>query len=138
MSVFYPMLILVLFTCIICLVLGLSRLISIKNGEVNPKQYRLMSGYEEPVHLKKLNRNYLNLFEIPVLFYIAGCVMLALKIETPELIALAWAFVVVRFIHSYIHITYNHPLHRFLIFGVSLLIVVAMWIMIALNLPSLS
>ncbi len=136
MSVIYPMLTLALFTCLICIILGSARLISIKKGEVNPKQYRLMSGYEEPAHLKKLNRNYLNLFEIPVLFYVAGCVMLALNLQSSVLITLAWAFVVVRFVHSYIHITYNHPLHRFLVFGVSVLIVVAMWIIIALNIPA--
>lgn len=138
MSIFYPMMTLAIFTCVICFILGSARLMSIKKGEVNPKQYLLMSGYEEPIHLKKLNRNYLNLFEVPVLFYVAGCVMLALNIHTPTLLALAWAFVVVRFLHSYIHITYNHPLHRFLIFGVSVLIVVVMWIVIAFNLPSMA
>ena len=39
----------------------------------------------------------------------------------------AWAFVISRVIHSYIHITYNHILHRLAAFAVSGFILIFMW-----------
>jgi len=48
------------------------------------------------------------------------------------MLGLAWAFVVLRVIHSIIHVTYNNPMHRFLVFLLSSSIVLVMWIQLVI------
>ena len=71
--------------------------------------------------------NFKNLFETPVLFYVAIAVSLILWIHNPLLDSLAWAYVVLRAVHSLVHITYNNVIHRFTVYFSSTLILWAMW-----------
>ncbi len=78
--------------------------------------------------------NLRNLFELPVLFF-AVCVALAmLDLVTPLQLALAWTFVALRTAHSLIQITYNRVMHRFTVFLLGLLCLMAMWIVFAIQL----
>ena len=57
--------------------------------------------------------NFRNLFELPVLFYLA-LVVAAIMAQTGVAVqALAWTFVALRVLHSWIHCTYNKVMHRF-------------------------
>lgn len=71
--------------------------------------------------------NFMNLFELPVLFY-ALCLVLYMtgRIDFAY-IGLAWGFVALRVVHSFIHLTYNKVMHRFMAYalgGVVLLVMV--------------
>ena len=57
--------------------------------------------------------NFRNLFELPVLFYVALVVAAMTGQVNATTIALAWAFVLLRIVHSAIHCTYNEVMHRF-------------------------
>ena len=57
--------------------------------------------------------NFRNLFELPVLFYVALVVAAITGQVNATTIALAWAFVLLRIVHSAIHCTYNKVMHRF-------------------------
>ena len=78
--------------------------------------------------------NYRNLFELPVLFYLA----LALCANTGHVnvwtLSLAWLFVATRVVHSWIHCTYNRVIHRFYAFVSGYFVLVMLWIVIALGL----
>ncbi len=63
--------------------------------------------------------NYRNLFEAPVLFYLALVVAALTWQWSPLVIGLAWAYVVFRVLHSWIHCTYNRVKHRFYAFAAS-------------------
>ena len=128
MGIIYPMFTLVILTFIVGFSTGISRFISAKNGDVNPKYFKLLSGYTPPDNIVKLGRNFSNLFEVPVLFYVLGIILLVLEINNSLMVTLGWAFVIFRIIHSVIHITYNNPIHRFVAFLVSSSIVLVMWI----------
>ena len=128
MSIIYPIFTLVMLTFVIIFAVGTSRLISVRKRQVNPKLYRLMSGYEAPDYVQKLTRNLSNLLEMPILFYVLGVLLVALQIEDPAMVDLAWLFVGLRFVHTWIHITYNHTIHRFMVFVTSALTLLAMWI----------
>ena len=119
---------LVVLTFIVGLSTGISRFVSAKKGHVNPKYFRLLSGHNPPNYIVKLGRNFSNLFEVPVLFYALGIILLVLDVNNQFMLGLAWAFVFLRIIHSIIHITYNNPIHRFLAFLLSSCIVLIMWI----------
>ena len=78
--------------------------------------------------------NYRNLFEAPVLFYLALVVAVLTGLATPLVTGLAWAYVACRVLHSWIHCTYNRVKHRFYAFAASTLVLCALWIVLAIHL----
>lgn len=72
--------------------------------------------------------NFSNLFELPVLFYTAILLTLILMMQDSILVILAWAFVISRYLHSFIHVTYNRVTHRFYIFLLSSFVLLAYWV----------
>jgi len=72
--------------------------------------------------------NFSNLFELPVLFYTAILLTLILMMQDSILVILAWTFVITRYMHSFIHITYNHVMHRFYMFLFSSFVLLAYWV----------
>lgn len=80
--------------------------------------------------------NFRNLFELPVLFY-AG-VLLAAQVGATDAaqLALAWAFVGLRGLHSLVHCTFNHVMTRFVAHALATLVLVAFWMRLALALAA--
>jgi len=72
--------------------------------------------------------NFSNLFELPVLFYTAILLTLILMVQDSILVILAWTFVISRYLHSFIHITYNRVTHRFYVFLLSSFVLLAYWV----------
>jgi len=89
-----------------------------------------MGGSEVPDIVTKTTRQLSNLFEVPVLFYVAGVLYLSLDISSTLPVTFAWIFVAARVMHSLIHLSYNNVLHRVVAFGIGNLAVLAMWISI--------
>jgi hypothetical protein len=77
------------------------------------------------------SNNLKNLFELPVLFYLAVLLSMVLMIQDPVLVVLAWVFAVFRVIHSLIHCTYNTVMHRFIAYAISCLALILMWLRLA-------
>ncbi len=79
-----------------------------------------------PEHSSGSN-NFKNLLEVPVIFY-AVSLYLTVFGQVDELhVACAWAFLVLRVVHSLIHCSYNRVMHRFLAY---LLSSIAVWVMV--------
>lgn len=76
--------------------------------------------------------NLKNLFELPVLFYVAILLSLTLLIQDNLLVLLAWGFVLLRAVHSLIHCTYNRVLHRFTAYIASTIVLLLMWCRLAM------
>jgi hypothetical protein len=87
-----------------------------------------MTGDTPPAYVQKFGRNFENLLEMPVLFYALGALAIVLKINDANLVSQAWLFVLLRLAHTVIHITYNNSLHRLVIFALSMLTLLSMWI----------
>jgi len=79
--------------------------------------------------------NFRNLFEVPVMFYALGAIALATHHTPGWLVTGAWAFVVLRAVHSFIHCTYNKVMHRLAVFLSSFVLLVALWVSFFLSLP---
>jgi hypothetical protein len=77
------------------------------------------------------SNNLKNLFEIPVLFYLAAMIAMLLMIQDDTLVWLAWGFVILRAVHSLIHCSYNRVMHRFAAYLLSCLFLMFMWIRLA-------
>ena len=72
--------------------------------------------------------NFSNLFELPVLFYTAILLALILMLSDPLLVTLAWLYVVLRYIHSFVHTTYNSVWHRFYAYIASAAVLLVIWL----------
>lgn len=125
----YPMFAMVLLTFSIMTLMSVARVNSVRTGIVRVGYYKTMSG-EAPEYLLKLSRHYSNLFEMPVLFYAAGALSVALNIEHALLPVFAWLFVLLRCIHAFIHTTYNNVIHRMLVFFTGSMCVLIIWCII--------
>ncbi|GJM08662.1 MAG: membrane protein [Lysobacteraceae bacterium] len=77
--------------------------------------------------------NLKNLFEIPVLFYVACLTAIVAGAVTPLIQGLAWSFVGLRVAHSLIHISYNRVMHRFIVYVLGALCAFAMWGLLAVE-----
>lgn len=128
MDIIYPVFSLVMLTFLVALATGISRMISVRRREVNHKYFILMTGDTPPDYVQKIGRNFANLLETPILFYLLAALVIALKIESTLIHNLAWLYVALRLLHTLIHISYNHVIHRFMVFVLSMLTLLAMWI----------
>jgi len=77
------------------------------------------------------SNNLKNLFELPVLFYVALLLSLVLMIQDALLVQLAWGFVILRIVHSLIQCSYNNVNHRFIAYAISCLCLLLMWLRLA-------
>lgn len=118
----------VLLTVIVGFVAVKRRMKSVKSGELDAKYFKLMNGYQVPNLVEQSTRNFNNLFEVPVLFYVVACLYVSLSIESLVATIFAWLFVAFRYYHSYIHLTYNKLLHRMIVYWLGIIAVLALWI----------
>ncbi len=124
----YPMFAMIVLTSIVGVMVLSVRVKSVKAGQVRLRSLKLMENEGWPELVQKTTNNFSNQFEIPMLFYVAGVAYLALGIDSFVGLVAAWSFVVFRVIHAYIHITYNHILHRLTAFWLAFMAVLVMWI----------
>lgn len=131
---FYPMFALVLLTFVVLAINFFWRVRAVRTRQVSIKYFRVFEGVDAPEYLKAGARHYANLFELPVLFYVACLTaMLLQQQQSLILLILAWAFVIFRVIHALIHMSYNNVLHRMLAFWGGVLSVLGMWIVLAMH-----
>jgi hypothetical protein len=128
----YPMVALAGLTFIMMFLLLLLRVKSVRTRKVSPRYFKLNKGGELPDNVLVVSQNYNNLLELPVLFY-AVCIIAIILNQTAEYFVYhAWIYVSLRYIHSYIHITYNNIIHRLMIFGLSCFVLISMWVKVIL------
>jgi len=111
----------------------ITRLREIRHKGIEPQQLALRSDAQKLLSASAAPAdNFKNLFEMPLLFFLAVLLSLILLIQDDLLVAFAWAFVVLRAIHSLIHCTYNQVLHRFTVYIASSLMLFLMWFRLGL------
>ncbi len=100
---------------------------AVKEDGLNPGYFQLNRGAKLPDYLAKVTNHYTNLFELPVLFYVACLILYAGHKVDVLYIGFAWTFVSIRYAHAYIHTTYNNLKHRRLAFLVGTLTLAFIW-----------
>jgi hypothetical protein len=104
-------------------------------GKVTPHDFKLGESANVPAYTAQANRNYMNLLELPVLFY-AICLMLYVTDRVDMLsYELAWGFVVLRALHSAVHVTFNNVYLRLSLFALGNLVLMAMWVLFFVQKP---
>jgi hypothetical protein len=134
-AIFRPVIVLALLTIAVLVRLFLGRVAAVRGG-VPAGFFRNYQGPDpSPEAMIVTARHFSNLFEMPVLFYAVCLALYATRTVDGTFVALAWAFVVGRLIHSAIHLTYNDVTHRLAIYLLSSALLLAMWIRFFFVLP---
>ncbi len=136
MTVLWPMVAMVFYMVAVAVTMFFLRVRSVARREVSAKYYKTHDAREglPPEFIVRIGRHYDNLFQVPVLFLITCIVSLLLGLNGWVTIALAWAFVASRMLHTIIHLGRNHVLKRAIAFAAGWLIIVALWIIIGVHL----
>lgn len=133
----YPIFAMVVLTFSVLLWAFTRRLIAVRKRQVKPRYFRAMQANvqtaEIPEHIIIGARHFANLFEMPVLFYVVSLLALVLHIQSPAVLATAWGFVVLRFVHTIIHLSYNAVIHRAAAYFISNSFLLAMWILVLIK-----
>jgi hypothetical protein len=134
-SIFWPVLCLILWTFLILVQVPIRRFRAAFKGRVVASDFQYGESESVPADVALPNRIFMNLVEVPTLFYVVCLVHFVIGAVTPALLAMAWLYFGLRIVHSLIYLTYNHVVHRFAVFATSNLVVVAMLINVAIKLP---
>lgn len=132
--ILYPMIALVAWTFLVLLQIPFQRFKAVGKREVKRDDFKYGESTNVPSHVAVPNRNYMNLLEAPVLFYVACLTLYVTKTAGPGFLLLAWTYVALRIMHSLVHLTYNHVMHRLVFFAASNVVLVIIWIKLGFNL----
>jgi hypothetical protein len=133
-TIFWPVVCQVSLTLIVAVRMYMARVTELRARRVNPQS--LATSREAAVHLTNVAAadNFRNLFELPVLFFAICPILYVTGHVTPLQLGLAWAFVLFRYMHSLIHVTYNRVMHRFRVYLLGMICVFSMWAVFAVQL----
>ncbi len=107
-------------------IMGSIRVPMVMRGEVRFKDMAL-SREPWPEREKRVSRAFDNQFELPVLFYLGGAILLYFGPTWFE-VAMAWAFVLSRIAHAAIFAIDNHVPRRFAAYVVGFAVLAALWL----------
>jgi hypothetical protein len=114
-------------TFLVLLLIGVTRVGASLRGAIHTDDFRLGESARVPEWVRLPNRNYMNLLELPVLFYVVCLLLYVSGPASASTLPLAWTYVALRMVHTVIHLTYNHVLHRFAAFALSNVTLLVLW-----------
>ena len=127
-AIFAPMLALAGWTFAVMLLIPVYRFRAGFAGQVTYHDFKYGESDRVPPEVTIPNRAFMNLVQVPVLFYVVCLTMFLTQGVTAAFVGLAWAYFVLRVAHSLVHLSYNKVRHRLLVFGLSNVVVVVMWV----------
>jgi hypothetical protein len=129
-AIFLPMCALAAWTFAVLLLVPIARFRAGAQGSVSSG-----AGYGEsarvPGAVSLPNRNFMNLLEAPMLFYVV-CLALYVTLSVDRgAVALGWLYFALRVAHSLVHLTYNNVFHRLGCYAASSVVLAALWLRFA-------
>ncbi len=126
-SIFAPMGALIALTFVVLILIPIKRFRAGFAGETTGEDYRFGESARVPGHVSIPNRNYMNLLELPMLFYVLCLSLYVTQSVTALEVGLAWVYVALRAMHSAVHLTLNHIFTRLTIFAISNVVLGVAW-----------
>lgn len=122
-----------LLAVVILVLMGRERVPRVMSGEIAMKDIAVeRTAY--PLRGRLLSNSFDNQFQLPVLFYVALLLALWSGGTNWAEVALAWGFVVLRYVHAAIHTTSNSLLPRFTVYTSGLAVLCLLWLLVLLRL----
>ncbi|MFZ6748877.1 MAPEG family protein [Undibacterium sp. Ren11W] len=139
-AILYPVFALAGWTALVLLLIPFFRVRAGLRREIVSDDFKYGESAKVPAYVSISNRNYMNLLELPVLFYVVCLMLYMTQLETQmslssstRMLALAWTYVGLRVVHSIIHLSYNAVMHRLTAFALSNVVLIILWILTALQ-----
>ena len=104
-----PVFVLILWTFMITLIMAYGRVKFTKNPQKDAAHTRDLKGLL-PAWVERTSDNYNHLFEQPVAFYAVTLSIALINNIDPLMVQLAWAFTIIRIVHSLVQLTVNKVL----------------------------
>ena len=131
--IYYPVLAMIVLTATVLIRMFVLRVKGIKSGQVD---FRYFKTYNMPTQIPpkqvQAERNFSNLFEVPVLFYTVCAFSLITQNVDHVMLTLAWSYFTLRALHSLIHLTTNKIIPRMSLYGLSWIVLMIMAIKLGL------
>jgi len=126
--ILWPMAALAALTFFVLTVMPFMRVVAVRSGKARVSDFKLGESERVPENARVINRNYMNLLELPVLFYVACLIAFADDRVNALTLSLAWLFVVLRYAHSVVHLSVNIVLLRLALFASAATVLLALWV----------
>jgi hypothetical protein len=133
-AIFLPALAMVVLTFAVWWRMYFTRIGQMKRERIHPQSVATSAQVAAKLTDSRAADNFRNLFELPVLFYLAVAVAAQADLVTTPLLVLAWLFVALRIVHSWIQCTYNKVMHRFYVYVTGGMVLWVMWGLLAYGL----
>ena len=133
-AIFLPALAMVALTIAVWLRMYATRIGEMKRERIHPQAVATSAAAAGRLTDSRAADNFRNLFELPVLFYLALVVAALSSQVNAVTLALAWAFVALRIVHSVIQCGYNKVMHRFRAYLFGGLVLWVLWGVLAVGL----
>lgn len=125
--ILYPAMAMLLLNLAVAVVLLARRVKAVQQG-MNPGYFRFNRGVKLPDDLLTAEQHYQNIHEMPIVFFsLVVLTYLAAEVNLLFLI-LAWCYVILRLIHTFIHLGHNNLLWRRNAFVASFVVLSVMWL----------
>lgn len=122
-----PVVALVVLTAIVLLMTVVYRNVALIRGTVSARYFKTFTADMPAEWVERPTRTYMNLLELPVLFYVACLLMLTTGRFDSVQVSLAWVFVITRYVHAFIYIGFNHLALRFTAFLTGVITLAVIW-----------
>jgi hypothetical protein len=127
--IFAPMGVLAFLTFAVLSLIPVRRFRAGAAGQIVADDFKFGESASVPGHVSIPNRNYMNLLELPMLFYVGSLMFFVTGKVDAVVLAVAWLYVALRIVHSAIHLTYNNVRHRLIPFALSNTVLIVYWVL---------
>lgn len=123
-----PIFAMVVLTFTVLGVMFWTRVQALKKQTLRYSYFSTYTGDSPSEQIIKTSRHYINLFELPVIFYVTSLIIIFLKLENSWNLAWAWSFVIARVLHAIIHLGKNNITHRLYTYVIGCISIIMLWI----------
>ena len=130
----YPLFPMFLLTCLVAATMLRRRMSFYQANRVHPQKTATSAQMAATITDSRAADNFRNLFETPVMFYVAVLAVVSAGLVNLTYLVFAWAYVATRYVHSSLQCTSNVVMHRFYAFVASCTLLIGLWLMLAYQL----
>ena len=128
-----PVVTLVAMTGLMLLITAVVRNLAVFRGNASVRYYVDYIREAPDERIERPARTFNNLFQAPMLFYVACALMIATDQIDQTQVTLAWLYVAARVVHAIVYIAVNRVPHRFAVYLASCIILGVLWTRFALQ-----
>ena len=122
-----PVVALVVLTAIVFLLMVAYRNVALIRRAASLRYFQTYTADKPDERVERPARAYMNLLELPVLFYAVSLLMLTTGTVDSIQVSLAWVFVAARYAHAFVHIGFNFVPLRFAAFLAGAITLAVIW-----------